>query len=362
MPFLLEEVANDSAGWFRGEIVTEKTAVIIIFSGRHVALFRKSGKTVDKVPVQNAAHCGMTEPDGVESPDDLRLNFFIFRGTGIGGNGQFGNVDRFAQIRIGVQYIIDALRVVTGTVFTEFIFPFCKHVELHADFVDAAAFEKRVFDLHEVRTSGSKEVVIPDAAVRFVDDQTVRGKTALRFLKTPFYKIRLVVKVCWVEPGCPEGFICDFPHWNAVGVTGGEFLKTFSQTLFFPFDRAACPGRSETCVIQTVRFRLDTVRFAVFQTQINCGTAVDVRTVFGKTWPSLFRFEIGPVERECRNVKEGGKHFPVGFVLFRRAELIQHEKICAVFEIVRFLTEADMNSGQRRAFVLRRVVLKIEKK
>ncbi len=92
------------------------------------------------------------------------------------------------------------------------------------------------------------------------------------------------------------------------------------------------------------------------------GTAVDVRTVFGKTRPSLFRFEIGPVERECRNVKEGGKHFPAGFVLFRRAELIQHEKICAVFEIVRFLTEADMNSGQRRAFVLRRVVLKIEKK
>mgnify|MGYP000707191283 CR=1 FL=1 len=193
--------------------------------------------------------------------------------------------------------------------------------------------------------------VVPDAAVRLVDNQTVRRKTAVRLFKAPFHIIGLIVK--GGLPGIvesPPRFIGHLPGGDPGGVAIRQLPETLEKKTFLLGNASFRPLRREARVVQTVRLRFDPAGFAIFQTEIRRRTPINFRTVLRKPRLPLFRLQIRPVERKRRQIERIRKEVPVGFVLFGGPEFLQHEQIRPVFEIVCFLTHLHMDSGNGSAF------------
>ena len=96
-----------------------------------------------------------------------------------------------------------------------------------------------------------------------------------------------------------------------------------------------------------MRLRLNAVRFTELKAKIRRGTAVDLRTVFGETRLSLLWLQRVPVERKRRDIKGLRIKLFIFTVLLCIGKLIEHEKICAVFEIMALLRDFHLNITDR---------------
>ena len=187
--------------------------------------------------------------------------------------------------------------------------------------------------------------------MRFVDDQAVCVEVAFRGFETPFDEVILIVKRAVAgDAHPPERLIRDLPVANASRVTFRKLSEPLVEEMLFLPDVALCPLRCKMSVIQTMCFRFDSIRFTVFEAEIGGGTAVDFRTVFGKTRFPLFRFQIAPVKRERRHIERFRKIFPVSLILFFRIEFVKHEQVGSVMEVMCFLPDLDMRAVYLPAF------------
>ena len=98
-----------------------------------------------------------------------------------------------------------------------------------------------------------------------------------------------------------------------------------------------------------MRLRTDAVLLAVFKTEIRRGTAVDLLRVLREARMPLVRLERVPIERDGRHVEILPKDPAVLRVLLFRLELVEHEDVGAVPEVVRFLSHTDLRAGNRLA-------------
>ena len=99
-----------------------------------------------------------------------------------------------------------------------------------------------------------------------------------------------------------------------------------------------------------MRLRLYAVRLAPFDAEIRRRTAVDLRRVLRVARLAFLGLQVLPVERHGGEVERRGEMILVRLVLLLAvADLVQHEDVGAVLEVVRFLHHLDVDVLQELA-------------
>ena len=209
------------------------------------------------------------------------------------------------------------------------------------------SLQLRALNLHIV----SVAVVMEVSAERFpalVRDELVLREDTLRHSERTLHE--LGVEVHLRLRFLPPELVRDFPAFYA----GGVSLRAEPVSLLelHPLLRGGVsfqPRGDEVVVVQAVRLRTDAVLLAVFKAEIRRGTAIDLPRVLREARMPLVRLKRIPVERDSRHVEILPKDPAVLRVLLFRLELVEHEDVGAVPEVVRFLSHTDLRARNRLA-------------
>ena len=142
-------------------------------------------------------------------------------------------------------------------------------------------------------------------------------------------------------------FVHTVPEENLVTVPLRDLRKPAVEA---PHQFRRCfgkPCRSEIVPAERVPFRRDAVAAAEIKDVVGWRTTVDRNASGFKTQFAVFRFQIGPVERNDRFIEQGSERFFVLAVLLLFRELAEHERIAAEQEFMRFLFQSDSRISDR---------------
>ena len=277
----------------------------------------------------------MTEEDGIAIFQKFSLNIFVFLVAAVSRQSHLGNLLRQVQLGVQIHQFIQGFRIVDRFGPFRFIFQREEAVELHADGVQVLdTVPEQPLNLHVIGVAVVIGFRPPDVIV--IDDQLVVGEVPVCHPEAPVHKIVFIEEFGFFS--VLQCFVGDLKAGNIFGVPLRDFPETlFQKRLMFGDGSVLDPVGGEIVVVQAVALGFNTFFLTVVDAQIRGRTAIDFGRVSGIPGLALFRFQIGPVEGDCSQIKTFRELFFIDSVLCFGFQLIQHKNVAAELEFVVFL-------------------------
>ena len=220
-------------------------------------------------------------------------------------------------------------------------------MKLQADGIDARPLPHCTLNLHVIWAAFALiPGTFPHAAMRLVDDKFISWEKLLGSLEAPFNEILLPIKISYVPArtiGVPQRLISNFPHSDSISIAFRQLAEALDQEPLLLGDITDGPLRRYSRIVEDMRLRLNPVLFTPVNAKVWRRTAIQFRSIRLISRFTLLRLKPRPIERTCRQVERLGKAGLVCRVELRAGHLVEHKKICSIFEIVRLLRHLEMH-------------------